>query len=91
MINIKRTLEYIWIVLIILTIFAYLLGYLKLISTSLVGILLLTTLIKGALVSDYFMGLKDVSGKYRFIPIIWLSVIIILVGIAYYMPIPMTQ
>jgi len=89
--KIKRTLEYIWILLIILTIFAYLLGYLKLISTSLVGILLLTTFIKGALVSDYFMGLKSVSGKYRFMPIIWLSVVITLISIAYYFPLSTTN
>ena len=80
----KKTLEYIWIILIILTIFAYLLGYFKLISTSLVGVLLLTTFIKGALVSDYFMGLRDIRMKYRLIPIIWLGVIISLIGIAYY-------
>ena len=89
--KIKRTLEYIWIFLVILTIFAYLLGYLKLISTSLVGVLLLTTFIKGALVTDYFMGLKGVTGKYRFIPVIWLSVVIILIGIAYYFPASMTH
>ena len=87
----KRTLEYIWIFLVILTIFAYLLGYLKLISTSLVGVLLLTTFIKGAMVSDYFMGLKGVAGKYRFIPLIWLRVVIIFIGIAYYLPVPMTH
>ena len=82
----KRILEYVWIILVILTIFAYLLGYLKLISTSLVAVLLLTTFIKGTLVSDYFMGLKDVNMKYRFIPIIWLGVIILLIGVAYYLP-----
>jgi prepilin signal peptidase PulO-like enzyme (type II secretory pathway) len=84
--NRKRTLEYVWIILVILTIFAYLLGYLKLISTSLVGVLLVTTFIKGALVSDYFMGLKNVTTKYRLIPIIWLGVIISLIGVAYYLP-----
>jgi len=89
--KIKRILEYVWIFLVILTIFAYLLGYLKLISTSLVGVLLLTTFIKGALVSDYFMGLKDVVGKYRFIPVIWLSIVIILIAIAYYLPVPVTH
>jgi hypothetical protein len=89
--KIKRTLEYVWIFLVILTIFAYLLGYLKLISTSLVGVLLLTTFIKGALVSDYFMGLKGVAGKYRFIPVIWLGVVIILIAIAYYLPVPATH
>ncbi len=87
MTNRKNFLEYVWIILVILTIFAYLLGYLKLISSSLVAVLLLTTFIKGALVSDYFMGLKDVNMKYRFIPIIWLGVIILLIGVAYYLPI----
>ena len=85
MTNHKRILEYVWIILVILTIFAYLLGSLKLISTSLVAVLLLTTFIKGTLVSDYFMGLKDVNMKYRFIPIIWLGVIILLIGVAYYL------
>lgn len=66
--------------------FAYFLGHFKLISTSLVGVLLLTTFIKGALVSDYFMGLKQVSTKYRVIPIIWLAVVICFIGVAYYLP-----
>jgi phosphoglycerol transferase MdoB-like AlkP superfamily enzyme len=81
----KKILEIIWVVLVILTIFAYLLGYLKLIDTSLVGVLLVTTFIKGALVSDYFMGLKMVSMKYRIIPMIWLVVVLILVAVAYYL------
>jgi len=81
----KKILEIIWVVLVILTIFAYLLGYLKLIDTSLVGVLLVTTFIKGALVSDYFMGLKTVSMKYRIIPMIWLVVVLILVAVAYYL------
>jgi hypothetical protein len=83
----KKNLEYIWIILLILTIFAYWLGYFKLISTSLVGVLLLTTFIKGALVSDYFMGLKYVAIKYRVIPIIWLGVIICFISVAYYLPV----
>jgi len=81
----KKTLEIVWIVLVILTVFAYLLGYLKLIDTALVGALLFTTFVKGALVSDYFMGLKSVSMKYRLIPIIWLTVVIVLIGVAYYL------
>nr|WP_321267854.1 cytochrome C oxidase subunit IV family protein [uncultured Sulfurimonas sp.] len=83
----KRILEYIWIVLVLLTIFAYLLGYMKYINTSLVAVLLLTTFIKGELVIDYFMGLKDVAFKYRVIPIAWLVFVISLIASAYYMPI----
>jgi len=82
-----KILEYIWIILVTLTIFAYLLGYLKIITTALVAVLLFTTFIKGALVSDYFMGLKDVGVKYRLIPIIWLSVIMVLIALAYYLPV----
>ena len=81
----KKILESIWIILIVLTIFAYLLGYLKYIDSALVSILLITTFIKGALVIDYFMGLKNVSSKYRFIPMIWLSIVLSLIAIAYYL------
>jgi len=83
----KKYLEFTWIILTVLTLFAYLLGYLKIISTFFVAILLFTTFIKGALVIDYFMGLKNVSFKYRIIPILWLSIIIILIGVAYYLPV----
>ncbi len=77
---------FIWIVLVILTIFAFFLGWFKLISSVLVAVLLFSTFLKGQLVIDYFMGLKDISLKYRIIPTIWLSVIIVLIGIFYYFP-----
>ena len=83
----KRYLEYTWIILILLTIFAFLLGYLDYISKYLVAVLLLTTFIKGQLVIDYFMGLKDVSLKYRMIPIVWLLITISLIATAYYLPV----
>jgi len=83
----KRYLEYVWIILILLTIFAYVLGYTKYINDSLVALLLVTTFIKGELVVDYFMGLKDVALKYRMIPIIWLGVVILLIASSYYLQI----
>ncbi|MEA2100240.1 MAG: cytochrome C oxidase subunit IV family protein [Campylobacterota bacterium] len=76
----------IWIILVILSIFAFLIGWLELVSSTIVAILLVTTFIKGQLVIDYFMGLKDVEMKYRMIPIVWLGVIIFFVSLAYYMP-----
>jgi len=76
----------IWIILVILTLFAFLVGYLKLLSSLLVGVLLFTTFIKGEFVIDYFMGLKDVGLKYRLIPTLWLASIILLIGVAYYLP-----
>ena len=81
---INKKVEIVWIILIFFTIFAYLLGKLELINTLLVGVLLFTTFIKGQLVIDYFMGLKNVSYKYRFIPTLWLTLILSLVAAAYY-------
>ena len=83
----KKYLEYVWVILIVLTVFAFLLGYLKYVSTALVAVLLITTFLKGALVTDYFMGLKDVNLKYRLIPILWLLVVISLIAVAYYLPV----
>jgi len=83
----KKNLEFIWIVLIVLSIFAFLLGYLKLVSSTLVVVLLISTFIKGQLVIDYFMGLKEVKFKYRIIPTLWLSAVLSLVAIAYYLPV----
>jgi len=83
----KKSVRTIWIVLVMLTLFAYLLGYLKVINSSLVAILLITTFIKGELVIDYFMGLKTVKLKYRLIPIIWLGTVISLIAVAYYLPV----
>ncbi len=76
--------EIIWIVLIIFTIFAYLLGKLELISSALVGALLVTTFIKGELIIDYFMGMKNIAFVYRIIPILWLVVIVSSIAFAYY-------
>ena len=84
-VGMKRTVEIVWIVLIALTIFAYLLGKLHLASGFMVGVLLFTTFIKGQLVIDYFMGMKNVSLKYRLIPIIWLFVIISSIAASYYL------
>lgn len=83
----KRSVEGVWAVLIILTIFAYLLGELKLVNTLLVGILLISTFIKGHLVIDYFMGLKNVQLRYSIIPTLWLSIVIFSIFLPYYLPI----
>ena len=80
-------LEIAWFILAILTVFAFLLGYLNTINTSLVALLLISTFIKGQLVIDYFMGLKNVRLRYRLIPTIWLFIVISLIAIAYYLPI----
>jgi len=79
--------KYIWIVLVILTLFAFLVGYFEFVSATFVGILLVSTFVKGQLVIDYFMGLKNVSLSYRLIPTIWLLLMVSMIAVAYYLPI----
>lgn len=86
-VEMKKYLEYIWLALVLLTIFAFLLGFLKYINTALVSLLLISTFIKGELIVDYFMGLKEVQLKYRLIPLVWLLVVISLIAVAYYLPV----
>lgn len=77
----------IWFILVCLTLFAFLLGYLEMINLFLVAVLLITTCIKGQLVSEHFMALNNVSLKWRMIPIVWLIIVVSLIGLAYYLPV----
>ncbi|MDY0117295.1 MAG: cytochrome C oxidase subunit IV family protein [Sulfurimonadaceae bacterium] len=86
----KKTIEIVWATLILLSLFAFLLGYLEFIGTILVGFLLLSTFIKGVLVIDYFMGLKEIQLRYRLIPMVWLSIVLSLIALAYYLPLSIT-
>jgi hypothetical protein len=76
----------IWIILILLTLFAFLIGWLKLVNSLFVSILFVSTFIKGQLVSENFMNLKSVTLKYRIIPTAWLFIVLSLIAIAYYLP-----
>lgn len=75
----------IYITLVLLTLFAFLSGWFGFVGPIVVFVLLVTTFIKGQLIVDYFMGLKDVQFKYRVIPIAWLIFVLFFIGIAYYM------
>ncbi|MEN8147012.1 MAG: cytochrome C oxidase subunit IV family protein [Campylobacterota bacterium] len=77
----------IWLIMLSLTLFAFLLGWLELVSSMLVSVLLVSTYIKGQLVIDYFMGLKDVRLRYRVIPALWLIAVLSLIAVAYYLPV----
>ena len=80
----KNKFEIIWLILLFLTIFAYSLGEMQTINKYFVAILLITTFIKVQLVTDYFMDLHEVQAKYRFIPTVWLTIVISLIATAYY-------
>ena len=83
---IKHTLEIVWFTLVILTLFAFLLGALNYINASFVTLLLISTFVKGQMVIDYFMGLKNVRLRYRIIPSMWLLAVISFIATAYYLP-----
>ena len=85
--TLKHTLEIVWFTLVLLTIFAFSLGYFNTINASILALLLLSTFIKAQLVIDYFMGLRHVRLRYRLIPSIWLFSVISLIALAYYYPI----
>lgn len=74
----------IWIALLLFSSFAFILALFEIISDFFVALLLLTTFIKGYLVIEHFMGLSEISLKFRLIPTIWLSLVIFFVTIAYY-------
>lgn len=76
----------IWIALVVLTLMTFLAGYLKLVSSFVVVLLLISILIKGQLIIDNFMGLKNVEWKYRMIPSIWLILVVSSIAYFYYIP-----
>ncbi len=76
-------LKTIWIFLIFLTTLTFILGKVELSPYFFIALILLTTFVKGQLIIDFFMGLKDVKLKYRLIVSLWLSIVIILIGMAF--------
>ena len=76
----------IYIILLILTTTTYFLGKSETFTFTFIIIVLIVTFIKGQLIIDYFMGLKNVDFKYRLFLIIWLILIISLIGVSYFIP-----
>ena len=59
--------HYVWLILILLTFFAFVVGKLELGGITVIATILLSTLIKGQMVADYFMGLHRVRWKWKII------------------------
>ena len=74
----------IWIALLLFSLSAFILGWFEIVSSFFISVLLISTFLKGYFVIDYFMGLSEVTLRYRLIPTIWLSVVIVSVAITYY-------
>lgn len=77
----------VWLVLMALTLSTLAIGKFELIDMMggepLVAFLLVTTFIKGAMITDFFMGLKFVRWRWRMILLIYLVIVCALIWVAY--------
>ncbi len=80
-----KQLTIIWAVLIALTISTAYVGFLELSGLAIVGFLLLTVTIKGQLIIDYYIGLKNVRGFWRLAMLGFVYVIPVIIFAGYYL------
>ena len=74
----------IWGVLLLLTISTAIIGHLRLSGLYPVSFILFTVFIKGLLIIDYYMGLKNVKYAWRYAMIGFVTVIPIIALVFYY-------
>jgi len=79
-----RTVLYVWLVLVLLTLVTYAVGKLGYGGISVLAMLLLSVSIKGQLVIDFFMGLVQVQSRWKWLVTAWLVSIVLLIGLAYW-------
>ena len=78
-----RPCTWVYIVLIALTFTTYAVGELGLGGLSFALLVLGIALVKGHLVGDFFMGLHGLSGPWRWVILIWLTLIGGLITLAF--------
>ncbi|MGB4334408.1 MAG: cytochrome C oxidase subunit IV family protein [Chromatiaceae bacterium] len=78
-----RPCTWVYIVLIALTFTTYAVGELGLGGLSFALLVLGIALVKGYLVGDFFMGLHGLSGPWRWVILIWLTLIGGLITLAF--------
>jgi len=72
----------IYLLLIGLTFLAFFIGLTEVSSAWFVGVLLLSTFIKGKMIIDYFMGMNVYESRWNNFPTLWLGlVVLVTVGI----------
>lgn len=80
-----RPCTWVYVLLMILTFITYLIGISGLSGIGISLAVLGFALIKGQLIGDYFMGLKSVSGFWRWVIFIWLFIPGGLIATAFYL------
>jgi cytochrome c oxidase subunit IV len=75
----------VWILLMTLTLFAFVVAKLTQTSQLFMTLLFFSTLFKGQLVIDYFMDLRFVNPLWRRIVMGWLLIVVGLISLLYYL------
>lgn len=75
----------IWLILVALTLSTAYAGYMQLSGLVIVAFLLLTVTIKGQLIIDHYMGLKNVRGFWRLAMLAFVYVIPAIIFTGYYL------
>lgn len=78
-----RTHTTIWLVLVVLTLMTFMVGELHLGGLGALGLVLTTMLIKGQLVADWFMGLRQAPRLWRLVVTGYLFIIGSAIALAY--------
>ena len=81
----SKYLTVIWIILITLTLITAYVGYLQLSGLYIVGFILLMVYIKGQLIIDHFMGLRNVRGFWRLAMLGFVTIIPGIIFTGYYL------
>ncbi|MCO6413089.1 MAG: cytochrome C oxidase subunit IV family protein [Thiogranum sp.] len=74
----------VWLILVLLTVATWVIGEAGLGGPLVVAVLLLSITLKGQLVADAFMGMRDVSSSWRWVVSGWLLIVTGLIGLAYW-------
>ena len=80
-----RPCSLVWLLLVGLTALALAIGKLELGGSTVVGIILLSTFIKGQMVADHFMGLRHVRPLWRILVTGWLVTVCGAIALAYWL------
>lgn len=78
-----RAATLIWLALLLLTLVSFSLGEVAHPGTLAVAVIGIVTFTKGKLVLDYFMGLREVGGLFRYLLTGWLALVLSLVALAF--------
>jgi len=73
----------VFLVLVLLTFLAFFIGLSEVSSFWFMGILLLSTLIKGKLIIDYFMGMSEYKSRWSNFLTLWLVLVLFVVAGVY--------